>query len=57
MKYILITVEDSDQTRAIADVLIEAEEEGTLDFAFNVQSFNSAASISAATVEGVEDAA
>lgn len=57
MKYILITVEDSDQTRAIADVLLEAEEEGTLDFAFNVQSFNSAASISAATVEGVEDAA
>jgi hypothetical protein len=57
MKYILITVENSDQTRDIADVLLKAEEEGTLDFAFNVQSFNSAESILAATVEGVEDAA
>jgi hypothetical protein len=57
MKYILITVENSDQTRDIADVLLKAEEECTLDFAFNVQSFNSAESILAATVEGVEDAA
>jgi hypothetical protein len=48
MKYILITVGDSDETRAIGDVLLEAEEGGVLDFSFNVQSFNSAKSIASA---------
>lgn len=45
MKYILITVGDSDEVRAIVDILAEAEEEGELDFAFNIQSFNSPNSV------------
>ena len=36
LEYLVITLKDQDQAMEIVDVLIEAEEEGTLDFSFNV---------------------
>ena len=43
LEYLVITLKDEDQAMEIVDVLIEAEEEGTLDFSFSVhdpRSFN-----------------
>ena len=36
LEYLVITLEDRDQAMEIVDVLIEAEEEGILDFEFSV---------------------
>mgnify|MGYP003149090608 FL=1 len=36
LEYLVITLEDRDQAMEIVDVLIEAEEEGILDFDFSV---------------------
>ena len=43
LEYLVITLENEMQAMDVVDVLIEAEEEGTLDFAFSVhdpRSFN-----------------
>ena len=36
LEYLVITLKDEDQAMEIVDVLIEAEEEGILDFDFSV---------------------